>query len=131
LGEEPENLYCPPHLVEYVICEFSLVGVRLPPHARCTVRYGFVQLSAANLAWARHVSADEFLGLAPLRDTPSPKVAPLLKCVERLADLPEAEQRDVLKVVDGFLDSFSPAKPRRAAPSPRPGRKSSYAPSEE
>jgi hypothetical protein len=75
---------------------------------------------------ALHVSADELLGLAPLRDTPSPKVARLLKRIERLAELPDAEQRAVLKVVDGFLDSFSPAKPRRrTAPPPRPKRKAS------
>jgi transcriptional regulator with XRE-family HTH domain len=79
-----------------------------------------------DLARALKVSADELLGLTPLRDTPSPKVARLLKRVERLAELPDAEQRAVLKVVDGFLDSYSPAKPRRrAAPPPRPKRKAS------
>ena len=37
-----------------------------------------------------------------------------------------AEQRAVLKVVDGFLDSFSPVTPRRrAAPPPRAKRKAS------
>lgn len=79
-----------------------------------------------DLARALHVSADELLGLAPLRDTPSPKVARLLKRIERLATLPAAEQRAVLKVVDGFLDSFSSTTPRpRAAPPPRPKRKAS------
>ena len=79
-----------------------------------------------DLARTLRVSADELLGLAPLRDTPSPKVARLLKRVERLADLPDAEQRAVLKVVDGFLDSFTPTKPRRrAAQPPRPKRKAS------
>lgn len=78
------------------------------------------------LARALQVSADELLGLAPLRDTPSPKVARLLKRIERLAELPAAEQRAVLKVVDGFLDSFTPATPRRrAAPPPRAKRKAS------
>ena len=80
-----------------------------------------------DLAQALHVSADELLGLAPLRDTPSPKAARLLKRIERLAALPAAEQRAVLKVVDGFLDSFTPAPPRRrpAAPPPRAKRKAS------
>ncbi len=78
------------------------------------------------LARALQVSADELLGLAPLRDTPSPKVARLLKRIERLAELPAAEQRAVLKVVDGFLDSFTPARTRRrAAPPPRAKRKAS------
>ncbi len=52
---------------------------------------------------------------APLRATPSPKVARLLKRVERLAELPPAEQRAVLKVVDGFLDAHTTARPRRRA----------------
>ena len=78
------------------------------------------------LARALQVSADELLGLAPLRDTPSPKVARLLKRIERLAELPAAEQRAVLKVVDGFLDSFTPVRARRrAAPPPRAKRKAS------
>jgi len=76
------------------------------------------------LARALQVSADELLGLAPLRDTPSPKVARLLKRIERLAELHAAEQRAVLKVVDGFLDSFTPATPRRrTAPPPCTKRK--------
>ena len=46
-------------------------------------------------------------------------VARLLKRLERLADLPPAEQRAVLKVLDGFLDSFSaaarPLRPKQKA----------------
>jgi transcriptional regulator with XRE-family HTH domain len=56
-----------------------------------------------DLGRALKVSADGLLGLTPLRETPSPKVARLLKRIERLAELPDAEQRAVLKVVDGFL----------------------------
>jgi len=79
-----------------------------------------------DLARVLGVTTDELLGVKPLRDTPSPKVARLLKRLERLADLPPAEQRAVLKVVDGFLDSYSAATPRRAAPPPlRPKRKAS------
>lgn len=72
-----------------------------------------------DLARALRVSSDELLGLAPLRDTPSPKVARLLKRLERLADLPPTEQRAVLKVVDGFLDAHTDTTTRhRAAASP-------------
>ena len=79
-----------------------------------------------DLARVLGVSTDELLGVTPLRDTPRPKVARLLKRLERLADLPPAEQRAVLKVVDGFLDSFTPATPsRRAAPPARPKQKAS------
>lgn len=79
-----------------------------------------------DLARALRISTDELLGVTPVSDTPSPKVARLLKRIERLAELPDAEQRAVLKVVEGFLDSYSPAKPRRrAAPPPRPKRKAS------
>lgn len=76
------------------------------------------------LARVLGVSTDELPGVTPLRDTPSPKVARLLKRLERLAELPQAEQRAVLKVVDGILDAYSAAAPRRAAPPPlRPKRK--------
>ena len=45
--------------------------------------------------------------------------------LERLADLPPSEQRAVLKVVDGFLDTYSATNPRRPAPALRPKRKAS------
>ena len=67
------------------------------------------------LARALQVSADELLGLAPLRDTPSPKVARLLKRIERLAELPAAEQRAVLK---WWMGSSIPS--RRPAPGAAP-----------
>lgn len=60
-----------------------------------------------DLARALRVTSDELLGLKPLRATPSPKVARLLKRLERLAELPPTEQRAVLKVVDGFLAAHS------------------------
>lgn len=68
-----------------------------------------------DLARALRVTADELLGLKPLRATPSPKVARLLKRLERLAELPPAEQRAVLKVVDGFLDAHSVQRRTRKA----------------
>jgi transcriptional regulator with XRE-family HTH domain len=75
-----------------------------------------------DLARALDVTSDELLGLQPMRVTPSPKVARLLKRLERLAELPPAEQRAVLKVVDGFLDAHGF---QRRAPTTRANRKAS------
>src|SRR4051794_39755695 len=69
-----------------------------------------------DLARALKLSADELLGLTPLRDTPSPKIARLLERMERLAELPDAEQRAVLKVVDGFLDRTAGRSPAGVRP---------------
>lgn len=68
-----------------------------------------------DLSRALQVTTDELLGLKPLRATPSPKVARLLKRLERLAELPPAEQRAVLKVVDGFLDAHGTSRTKRKA----------------
>jgi len=69
-------------------------------------------------ARALHVSADELLGLAPTHDTTSPKTARLLKRLRRIEELPPADQRAVLKLVDAMLDTR-----RRVAPPSRPKRK--------
>lgn len=71
-------------------------------------------------ARALKVSADELLGLTPLRETTSPKTARLLKRLRRIEELPPADQRAVLKLVDAMLDTR-----RRAAPPPRAKRKAS------
>lgn len=75
-----------------------------------------------DLARALQVTTDELLGVKPLRDTPNPKVARLLMRLERLAELPPAEQRAVLKVVEGFLDGHSV---QRRTPGARARRKAS------
>jgi len=75
-----------------------------------------------DLAHALHVTTDELLGVKPLRATPNPQVARLMKRLERLAELPPAEQRAVLKVVEGFLDANDL---QRRAPSSRAKRKAS------
>ncbi len=67
----------------------------------------------ASFARALRVSADELLGLAPLRETVSPKTARLLKRLRRVEELPPADQRAVLKLVDAMLETR-----RRAAPKP-------------
>lgn len=57
------------------------------------------------LARALHVSTDELLGVKPVRETLSPKTARLLKRLRRIEELPPADQRAVLKLVDAMLDT--------------------------
>lgn len=63
------------------------------------------------LARALGVSTDELLGVKPVRETLSPKTARLLKRLRRVEELPAADQRAVLKLVDAMLETR-----RRAAP---------------
>lgn len=55
------------------------------------------------LARALTVTSDEFLGVMPVRDTLSSKTARLLKRLRRIEELPPADQRGVLKLVDTCL----------------------------
>ena len=71
-------------------------------------------------ARALQVSADELLGLAPVRETTSPKPARLLKRLRRIEELPAADQRAALKLVDAMLETR-----RRTAPAARTKRKAS------
>ncbi len=73
-----------------------------------------------HLARALRVSTDALLGVTPVRDTLPPKTARLLKRLQRIAELPPADQRAVLKLVDAMLDTR-----RRSAPTPRVKRKAS------
>lgn len=73
-----------------------------------------------DLAHALKVSTDELLGVKPMRDTVSPKTARLLKRLQRIEELPAADQRAVLKLVDAMIDTR-----RRVAPAPRTKRKAS------
>ena len=66
------------------------------------------------LAKALRVSTDELLGVRPVRETLSPKTARLLKRLRRVEELPPADQRAVLKLVDAMLETR-----RRAAPPTR------------
>ena len=58
-----------------------------------------------DLARALRVSTDEMLGAKPLKEKASPKRARLLKKLQRVEDLPPADQRAVLKFVDALLTS--------------------------
>jgi transcriptional regulator with XRE-family HTH domain len=72
------------------------------------------------LARALKVSTDELLGVKPVRDTLAPKTARLLKRLQRIEELPPADQRAVLKLVDAMLDTR-----RRSTPPARAKRKAS------
>jgi len=61
----------------------------------------------ADLAIALQVSADELLGLKPVKQKASPKKARLLKRLEKVETLPAADQRAVLKFVDALLATKS------------------------
>lgn len=73
------------------------------------------------LAQALTVSTDELLGVKPMRATVAPKTARLLKRLQRIEELPPADQRAVLELVDAMLDTR-----RRSAPPPRTKRKARW-----
>lgn len=74
-----------------------------------------------DLARALRISTDELLGVTPVSEHTSPKTASLLKRLRRIEELPPADQRAVLKLVDAMLDTR-----RRSAPaSARTDRKAS------
>jgi transcriptional regulator with XRE-family HTH domain len=64
----------------------------------------------APLATALRVTTDELLGLAPITQTMRPRTARLMKRLQQIEELPAAEQRAVLKMVDALLEH------RRAIP---------------
>jgi len=73
-----------------------------------------------DLARALKVTSDELLGLEPLTAKTSPKTARLLKRLQRIEELPPADQRAVLKLVDAMLETR-----RRTAPASRSRRRAS------
>ncbi len=72
------------------------------------------------LARVLRCSTDALLGVKPVSDTLSPKTARLLKRLQRIEELPPADQRAVLKLVDAMLDTR-----RRSTPPARAKRKAS------
>jgi transcriptional regulator with XRE-family HTH domain len=68
-----------------------------------------------DLARALKVSTDELFGLAPLTAKTSPKTARLLKRLQRIEELPPADQRAVLKLVDARRRTASGARSKRKA----------------
>lgn len=73
-----------------------------------------------DLARVLRCSTDALLGVKPVSDTLSPKTARLLKRLRRIEELPAADQRAVLKLVDAMLETR-----RRATPPARVKRKAS------
>ena len=57
------------------------------------------------LAQALKLPTDELLGLVPIRDGTSPKTARLLKRLRKVEELPPADRRTVLKLVDALLET--------------------------
>lgn len=71
-----------------------------------------------DLARAVRVTSDELLGLKAVREPLAPKTARLLKRLRRVEELPPADQRAVLKLVDAMLDTrrrSTPARKRKAS----------------
>lgn len=59
----------------------------------------------AELARVLRVSADELLGLRPVRDDTPPRTARLLKRLRKVEHLAPADQRAVLKLVDALVET--------------------------
>ena len=59
----------------------------------------------ARFAGALKVSLEELLGVKPIKDGTSPKTARLLKRLRRVEELPPADRRTVLKLVDALLET--------------------------
>lgn len=58
-----------------------------------------------DLARALGVSTDELLGVEPLKEKITPKQARIRKRLQRVEELPTADQRAVLKFVDALVES--------------------------
>jgi transcriptional regulator with XRE-family HTH domain len=65
----------------------------------------------APLATALRVTTDELLGLTPITETMRPRTARLLKRLQQIEELPAAEQRTILKMVDALLEHRRAALP--------------------
>jgi transcriptional regulator with XRE-family HTH domain len=59
----------------------------------------------ADLAKALKVTSDELLGLKSIAEKQSPKRARLFKRLQKIEELPAADQRTVLKLVDALLQA--------------------------
>ncbi len=59
----------------------------------------------ANFAEALKVSADALLGREPVKEGTSPRTARLLKRLKKVEELPPADQRTVLKLVNALVET--------------------------
>lgn len=69
----------------------------------------------ADLARTLKVTSDELLGLKPATEKPSPKTARLLKRLRKIEELPAADQRTVLKLVEALAEARRQTRPRTRA----------------
>lgn len=69
----------------------------------------------AALARTLKVSADELLGLQPVKDDTAPRTARLLKRLRKVEELAVADQRTVLKLLDALHAARAAARPRHRA----------------
>lgn len=69
-----------------------------------------------DLARALGVSTDELLGVKPVREQVSPKTRRLLKRLRRIEELPAADQRAVLRLLDALLETRRRMRPPAAGP---------------
>jgi hypothetical protein len=67
------------------------------------------------LAQTLKVSSDELLGLKPVVEKQSPRAARLLKRLRKIDDLPPADQRTILKLVDALHAALQRERPRARA----------------
>lgn len=68
-----------------------------------------------DLAQTLKVSSDELLGLKPISEKRSPRTARLLKRLQKIEDLPTADQRTVLKLLDALHAARQRERLRRHA----------------
>ncbi len=59
----------------------------------------------AKLALALGTTTDELLGIKAPKSGVGHKAAKILKRVQAIADLPPSDQRAILRIIDGFLQS--------------------------
>jgi transcriptional regulator with XRE-family HTH domain len=74
-----------------------------------------------DLASALRVSTDELLGLAPIAEQVSPKLARFRKRLQKAEVLPVADQRAVLRLIDALYETHQRTqgnKPPRRRPRP-------------
>lgn len=67
----------------------------------------------ADLARSLNVSVDELLGAKPLKDQTRPRTARLMKRLQRVEDLPPADQKAVLKYLDALLENRAASTTQR------------------
>ena len=68
-------------------------------------RRGFSRALLVHLSPPLRVTSDELLGLKQVQEEESPKAARLLKRMQKIAELPPADQRILLRLLDALRES--------------------------